>query len=449
MKFFLFFIFIYSVSSYSKNPKNIFLFIGDGMGMSHIALTEKFVEDYIDKNGLVFTKFPVVGLSKTYAYNKFITDSAAAGTAIATGVKTNFNSIAISPSGENLISVAKIAKNKAKKVAIISKTNLNDATPSVFYANQNKRHELLSIAKQISSSSFDFIAGGGFLDDYDNLALSSLLENNYKYTYTKEDFNKLTSSDKKIYARCPRLEDQSACMFSIDYKEEDISLSEFTKKGIELLDNKNGFFMMVEAGVLDWAAHANDAYTIINEIIEFDNAIKIALDFYKKNINNTLILVISDHETGGLGLGFKDTKYEIYLDKLKGQNISREEFIKVLQKLYKDKNLKLKDIMILIEQYFGISEESLSKKDLKDLNNALRQSIVDSKKTKKNKYNEDVFAAKFIEIFNNKAGISWTTTSHTAVPTPIFAIGVGSSKFDSYVDNTDIGKILIKFVKGK
>jgi len=446
-KYFALLVFIFSISSYAKNPKNIFLFIGDGMGIAHLALTERYLEEFVDKEGLAFTKFPVAGFSKTYAHNKYITDSAAAGTAIATGFKTNFNTVAISVEGENLTSMAKHAKNKGKKVGIISNTNLNDATPSAFYANQNKRHELLSIAKQISKSNFDFFAGGGFLDDEDDIAIKSLIKNNYKYTYTIEDFNKLNETDQKIYARCPNLENQSACMFSIDYKDSDIKLSEFTHKAVKLLANKKGFFIMVEAGVLDWAAHANDAYTVIHEIIEFNNAIKVALDFYRKNPKDTLIVVVSDHETGGLSLGFKDTKYEMYLDRLRTQKISREEFIKVLQNLYKEKNPKFKDVLPLLEQYFGLNKNSFNKKELKDLDLALKQSVKDSRKPKKNKYNEDVFAAKLIEIFNNRAGLAWATTSHTAVPTPIFAIGVGADKFGSYLDNTDIGKILIDYIK--
>lgn len=453
-KLFFLILFLFINNSYAKNPKYIFYFIGDGMGISHIALTEAYLNKTqnleMGNRVLSFTSFPVFGLAKTYCSNRFITDSAAAGTALATGNKTNVGAISMNPSGEKLTSFAKIAKTKGKKIGIITTTNINDATPSVFYANQKRRSMLFEIAKEMSESDFDYFAGGGFKNDENNLALNMLKDRGYKITNNREDFLKLSKKDGKIYARCPRLDEQDACMFSIDQNGSDINLSEFVEKGIQVLNNKKGFFIMAEGGKIDWAAHANDAFTVINEVVDFSDAVAKAVEFYNKHPKDTLIVVTSDHETGGLGLGYYDTKYESYFQKLKNQKISKDEFLKLYAKLKTQKKAKLTfDIALsLVKDSFGIGSEELylSKEDLQKLKQSFNLSYRLSKTNKKSDYNEDLFVSEAVKLLNNKAGIGWTTGSHTGTPVAVFAIGVGSKHFDSYIDNTDIANGLIKLL---
>lgn len=123
-------------------------------------------------------------------------------------------------------------------------------------------------------------------------------------------------------------------------------ISDFTKKAIELLDNDKGFFIMVEGGKIDWMCHANDAATVMAEVADFDNAVKVALEFARKNPRDTLVVVTGDHETGGLTMGFAGTAYNSYIDRLNAQKCSREAFNSASKRLAGGgKDIKFEDVM--------------------------------------------------------------------------------------------------------
>ena len=305
-KLFLLFLAVLSLSSFASDQKAkyVFLFIGDGMGFSEVNATEAYLaakEGKIGINKLSFTQFPSLGFATTYAQDRYVTDSAAAGTALATGNKTSVETIAMDAERKHsLKSIAEMAKAEGLKVGVITTANMNDATPAVFYAHQPIRSMHKEIADEMVKSDFDFFGGGGLKKAN---VTDELKKHGYKLVNSKKGLESLKKDTEKVYATCPSLDADMGCNYEIDKKKNDTSLADFTKKATELLDNPKGFFMMIEGGKIDWANHSNDAATAIKDVLAFDTAIKSAIDFYNKHPKETLIVVTSDHETGGFAQG--------------------------------------------------------------------------------------------------------------------------------------------------
>ncbi|CAM2757580.1 alkaline phosphatase [Hathewaya histolytica] len=265
------------------NPKYVFLFIGDGNAMPQINAAENYLSAKdgngnkpnaykIKENKLSFTRFPVMGMTTTYAADTFITDSASAGTAISTGNKTDDGVISMgSDRKTSYKTIAEIVRESGKKVGIVSSVSIDHATPAVFYAHNKTRKNYYEIAMNMPRSDFNYFAGGGLKEPIGkNKDKPHVHEEakklGYKIVKTKEDFNKLSNKEEKIIAESPVLDEEQALPYEVDNSKDGITLKEFTKKGIEVLNNEKGFFMMVEGGKIDWACHANDATTSIKDI---------------------------------------------------------------------------------------------------------------------------------------------------------------------------------------
>lgn len=452
----------------TKAPKYIFMFIGDGMGILQSTATERYLGSIAGENGiskLNMSEFPVHGLYTTYAEDRFITGSAAGGTALATGKKTSIGTISMDPSKEKPYkTVAEIAKEKGMKVGIVSSVSIDHATPASFYAHQPSRNMYYNISATIAKSNFDYFAGGGVKspdgDDYtkDTTVVNSIQlakDAGYKYVNTIEGFNQLKSGDDKIFAVNPRFAGGTSIPYVLDQTDEDITLVEFTKKGIELLDNPNGFFMMVEGGKIDWACHGNDAAASINEVLQFDEAVGEAVKFYNQHPDETLIIVCGDHETGGLSIGFSGAHYNSDIKLLKNQKTSSEAFT-ALVKQYKaeTKKPKLSDIMNMIEENFGLGNKEkgleLTEFEKTQIKEAFKKSVATEVEKDDQYYllygSYEPITITACHILAQKAGISWTTYSHTATPIPARAMGVGADLYKGYFDNTDVSNNIIKLL---
>lgn len=474
-----------------KSPKYVFLFIGDGMAMPQIDATEIYLgkkkdskEPSIDK--LTFTQFQYQGMNTTYAADTFITDSASAGTAIATGNKTNDGVINMDPSKTNKYeAISEMAKDKGMKVGIVSSVSIDHATPASFYAHNASRNNYYDIAKELAGSDFDYFGGGGFLqptgkekDKEDVVDIAK--KNGFKYVNDKNSFDATTKGENKVIAVSPKLDGSSALPYAIDNNKDAISLADFTKKGIELLDNDKGFFMMVEGGKVDWACHANDAAASIQETIAFNESVNQAVEFYNNHKDETLIVVTADHETGGFTIGFNGTGYQTFFEKLQNVNSSFDEVAKEVKDYKKSvatpENAKFEDALKIVTENYGLTEMDtnqytelaviakgkddaakqasekiatvLSPKDISDLRQAFNYTMMDEKERAKDDTavslygNYDPFTVTATHILNAKAGIGFTSYAHTGVPVPIYARGVGGELFTGYFDNTDIFKKL-------
>lgn len=397
---------VYSQSA----PKYIFLFIGDGMGLNQVFLTEKYLSEEKGDPLVFLNNNWTFGLTKTDCKDSFkITDSGAAGTAIACGEKTKYGYIGNDKNNQPLQSIAAALYKKKFKIGIITSVSLNHATPAGFYAHQPTRKNYDFITKDLINSKYDFFAGGGFR--MGNADPTKKIYNSFNEIITELTSNKVNvilnfSAIKNEKISLPALivdttilnlqknwknsviDECYAFPYAIDYPEYKEMLANYTASAIQNLTNDNGFFIMVEGGKIDWACHDNDAATAIHEISSFNMAINKAVEFYLKNPKNTLIIVTSDHETGGMTLG-------------KGYNESSSN-----------------------KNYYALYPQILAKQ---------KKSRLFSDSTFITKYNED-------------AQIGWTTSDHTASPVGIWTIGKGSEKFVGIFENAEIKKKILELV---
>jgi len=410
-----------------KPPKYIFLFIGDGMGINQAFITNKYLQT-LGKEELVFTQFPYFALTTTYCLDTTkVTDSAAAGTAIATGKKTQFGVIGMNTAtGEKYTSIAEIAKSNDWKVGLISTVGINHATPAAFYGNQVSRGMYIEIADQMKETDFDLFAGGGIITHEDtsefNRIIADLKNTGYQIISEKVNLtNKTKYADKLYYSVFDLLGEDEDYPFAMDYVGDEPTLAHFTEFGIKHLENKKGFFMMVEGGKIDWACHGNEGVAAINEVIAFNDAIKKAIEFYYEHPEETLIIVTADHETGGMSFGNDYLHYDVDYKLLANQKISVQKLINLLT------NSDTNDYSDLISENLGFNIES---------------SYFENK-------TPEVIALSLVDSLNTVAGIGWTTGSHTGTPVGTYSIGVGSEQFNGIIDNTDIVKKILEITNLK
>jgi alkaline phosphatase len=467
-----------------KTPKYIFYFIGDGMSSPQINVTEAALNDpefslkstsNVGIGELNLRKLTVTGMQTTHAEDRYITGSAASATALATGHKTTINTI--SKSGDhakNLKTMAEMAKEKGMKIGIISSVSIDHATPACFYAHNNDRGNYQEIGQDLINSGFDYFAGGSVRHNkYDDYTIADFVSDaeskGYKYVNKKADFDALNEESGKVIATLEKFytntSDGCALPYIIDLdaqtsENDKITLSDFTKKGIEVLDNEDGFFMMVEGGKIDWACHANDVVSAAHNTVEFDKAIQYAIDFYNEHPEETLIVLTGDHECGGLTLGFAATAYESAFEVLRYQKESYVEFTSKVVQWASAGDFTFDDALEEAKKSFGLGDASLNPAlALSDYEKALLKDAFErSMKGESTHEPEEVsviygyydpFTVTITHILNNKAGIDWTSYSHTGVPVPVFALGQGQYEFNGYYDNTDIGKKIIDIAKLK
>ena len=181
--------------------------------------------------------------------------------------------------------------------------NLNHATPAAFYAHQASRNSYYDIAMELTASNFDYFAGGALLDptgenEDQTDAYQVAEEAGYKVVKTQAEAESLTAEDGKSIVIAENLADSDSMSYELDVQEAEWELKDYVKKGIDVLDNDNGFFMMVEGGKIDWACHANDAGSTINDTKALSDAVEEAVNFYNEHPDDTLILVTASSKIG-------------------------------------------------------------------------------------------------------------------------------------------------------
>ena len=462
----------------AQAPKYVFLFIGDGMSYPQIQSTSDFLgalddEDYwqaqpsLDDNQgaildgpeyLNFMNFEAAGSAVTYDSNSFAPDSASTATSIATGYKTYSGSINVDETGT--ISYETIAEKlrdqKDWEIGVITSVNLNHATPAAFYAHQASRSSYYEIGLELVASDFDYFAGGGLLDptgsegDQEDLyALAA--EASYTVARTHAEAEAVDASTEKALLIDEDLADSDAMAYELDRTDDMWSLADYVEKGIEVLDNDTGFFLMCEGGKIDWACHANDAASTIHDPKALADAVQVAIDFAAEHPEETLILVTGDHETGGLTIGFAGTDYDTYLDLLESQKISFAKYDSDYVAAYKENKTSFEEVLQDIEELFGLKVQGeegdklvLTEYELEQLRAAYEKSV---NGTAASEYEQEEYvlygtyeplSVTITHIINNKSGISFTSYSHTGLPVAVLAEGAGAETFNGYYDNTQI-----------
>lgn len=383
-----------------KRAKYIFYFIGDGMGFSHVALTEAYKAQLNGKefgsDPLLFTQFPAMGMATTYSASNPITCSSAAGTALSTGSKTRNGFLGVTPDSVKLTSISYKLHNAGYKVGVATTVTIDHATPGAFYAASPDRNDYLTVALQLPKSGFEFFGGGGFqgakprkgdersAQELNSLIFSAIDSAGYSVAYGIEDFKskRASGAEKVILFQSDSAKVNEILPYALLRDSSDLTLKDVVTAAIEVLNNENGFFMMMEGGKIDWAAHSNDVANTIYETLDMDEAIAVAYEFYKAHPEETLIVVTADHETGGVALG-REKGYFF-------------------------------DLHNILEQSKNAS--------------ALGTNV------------EDYMKVTPVKEVSEESRIGWTTHSHTGGAVPVFAVGAGSEAFIGRMDNTDIPK---------
>lgn len=440
--------------------KYVFYFIGDGMGVNQVNGTEMYQAEFqkgiIGVEPLLFTQFPVGTMATTFSATNSVTDSAAAGTALATGEKTYNHAISVDVDKNPLQTVAEKAKKAGKKVGVTTSVSVDHATPASFYAHQPDRDMYYEIALDLPKANFDFYAGGGFLKPnttFDKKEAPSIFpifeQAGYTVARGYQDYkDKAAKADKMILIQ--REGANPSCLpYALDRKEGDLTLAQITESAIDFLTKgkDKGFFLMVEGGKIDWACHANDAATVFNEVKDMDDAIKVAYEFYKKHPKETLIVVTADHETGGLVLG--TGRYALNLKALQYQKNSTDVLSQHISDLRKAKGNKVtwEDMKALLAEEMGFWKQlPLSWSQERKLRDEFEKSFVKNKVVfAESMYSKsEPMAACAKEVMNEMAMVGWVSGGHSAGFVPVFAVGAGSHLFGGKIDNTEIPKRIAK-----
>lgn len=279
----------------SKRPKNVIFMIGDGMGVAQV-----FAGATANKGNLYLNNFKHVGFSRTQSANRYVTDSAAGGTALAIGHKTNNSTIGMDAEGNTVSSIIKLAKENNLATGIVVTTSILDATPAAFAAHQITREMIPEIAADFVNADLDIFIGGGIehfnnREDGRNL-LDELKAKGYQVVETLPEVVKINKGKLAGFIKESRVDNRGE------------QLKQTTAVALDILDeHKKGFFLMVEASEIDGGGHDNDMKYTVEEMLDFDKAIGKVLEFAAKD-GETLVVVTADHETGGLTLVGGDLK---------------------------------------------------------------------------------------------------------------------------------------------
>lgn len=434
-----------------KKAKYVFFFIGDGFGLSQSILTENYLDVLATDTATVhleLMKMPVSGYSTTYSANRLITCSSAAGTALAAGVKTNNGMLGVTPDTVALTSIAELLHGRGFRVGIISSVGIDHATPAAFYANSGSRSDYEGVARQLPATGFEFFGGGGLIGALTDSTIWQMVKDaGYTVSCSKDAIDAQTLAQGKLFAISSKLCKSAEIPYVIDEPSHNMHLSYFVKKVIDFFEpDAKPFFVMVEGGKIDWSCHGNDAATTIHEVIEFDKAYRYAYEFYLRHPDQTLIVMTADHETGGMGIGTDATGYKSWYDVLGEQKMSEGVFEEAIEGVATKKN-NLSGVYAALQQNFGFNGEvkrlTLSKKDSLRIENAYKRYHTDHKKSKSDDLsylngNDISLSSLAVKMMSEKAGVGWTTGSHTGVAVPVRAIGAGAERFAGFYDNTQI-----------
>ena len=424
-------------------PKTSIIFmIGDGMGPAYTS-SYRYYKDDNTSHGINATVFDsiLVGINTTYSKNSVITDSAAAATALATGVKTDNGYVGIRGAQDiQALTLLEYAKVQGYVTAMAVTSTLTHATPAAFISRGHHRDKEAEIAKdfflknQKGELKFDFLIGAG--------------EKYFSKGYT--DFNQTAKDNHvKLYRQGYHLDnireypfiafttygDYPA--FSIDEKEENrYRVSKMTEKSLALLNDKP-FFLMVEGSQIDWCGHINDMACAMAEMEDFAHSVSLAKTYVDTH-PNTLLLVTADHSTGGLAIGKKIKKD----DKSVTKATRSKSYI-----WYKKVIKKIKASSIVIAKKIRENKEmnNTSHKYTEITLNNDEYNMLKSTLAQKQKKTRQAVST----IINQHSNTGWTTHGHTAVDVETFAYGKGSEKFRGVLDNTQIAKKMFEVLGRK
>lgn len=440
--------------------KYVFYFIGDGMGVNQINVTETYLAALKGKIGyepILMSNFPVVGLVNTYSATNGVTDSAAGGTALASGHKTKNGAIGMLEDLKTPCnSIAVWAQKAGKAVGVATNVAITHATPASFYGHQPNRNMYYEMGQDLCKSNFDFFAGSDFHRPNTKEGEPTLREQAKAAGYTiltggyKEYQKKGRKADKLILFQSDEQNEKlqsDHIPYALDQDKNDLTLEQITRAGINFLmsKQKDGFFFQIEGGMIDYACHRNDIGNVINEVLDLDKAVRVAYEFYEQHPDETIIVISADHETGGLVMGCGP--YELHTDLLKYQTRSIDETKWLLNQLYKKAPKKFtraevdKQLQAILGLGAGIPVSDKQRERIDRRWKAIEQAINDGGKVS-DRINDLCETCK--HIISEAALISWASGGHSNGYVPVYAIGPGTEVFQGRINNTEIAPAMAR-----
>lgn len=438
--------------------KYVFYFIGDGMGINQVMGTEQYNKaTEMGPEVINFTQFPVRNFITTVSGNSLVTDSAAGGTALASGVKTYNSAIGVDLDGNPVTCLTEWAHAAGYGTGVITSVGINHATPASFIAHTSVRQNYEDISTQYMSAPVDFAAGAGFILD--------------RHTErTTDDFEKMTADAGITLLKGPDftgvedIEGRVLCLsgkpqqdlpYAIDRDEDDTQLSDFVKAGISYLERhfvKKGFFVMIEGGKIDWACHGNDAASAFQELTDMAYSVDLALEFLARHPKETLILITADHETGGLMIGAG--KYEAHPELLAWQKASTPVLTEMFREEFFPEDEPYKapswdDVKEFFADNLGLWDKvEISAKDESALKEVYDQTF--GKGGNRNLSSENLYSVNFkivdeaVKCLDRTAGYRFSYGSHSGSPVGLYVTGAGHEAFRQIRDNAQIAPTIAK-----
>ena len=449
----------------AKQPKYVFYFITDGTGINTVQGTEFYMaETTIGKpvrKPLLMSTFPVVGVASTYSASSGVTDSAASGTALATGVKTYNGALGVDSDTTAVYGIAEWAKTAGMAVGIGTSVSINHATPGAFFAHSSSRNDYYYIGTQAAATGFDFFGGCDFQLDSrhrDESFRDSIYQMCTEAGYvlarsTYADYEAKAADAERIIFIQDRERtmnvNQGELPYNLDAQPGELSVYDITRAEIDFLYRKSqqngnkGFFLMNEiGGMVDHACHSNDAMTAFSEVMLVDSCLQLAYDFYLQHPDETLIVLTSDHETGGLTIGNAMGGYATNMKPLASQKYSVDMVTKHLQALRATSGNRVswEDVKECLKNDFGFWD-TVEINDTREamLKQIYTMSFVGKMPNEDNLYtSHEPMASAALRMMQEIAHMGWTSPHHTAGLVPVYAIGVGAEKFMGHNDNAEI-----------
>lgn len=437
-------------------PKYVFLFLADGGGMAHMEIARQYSRQIHNEGFVIVDKIikeGSVGVMTTHAADSLSTDSAAAATALAGGCKANIGALGVCVDGTPTVSAMELARRRGMRLGLVTNATIYDASPAAFVCHVPNRRDYAAILDRYLDLEPDVILGGG---------KDQFLPKSASGSRRPDEQNMITAFEKKGYRAVGNKSELEALsrgkvlgLFSLRDmsmeldrdKASEPSVYDMTRAAIRVLhdQNPNGFFAFIESENIDTAGHLSDIASVIHDYREFDRAVGLAYEFYRKYPRETLIIVTSDHETGGLGftLALKDltsTKGENQLVGT-GEDLKKIQSIRIsLQKASQmlGRNPTPDAVDKLMNEYFrGFT-----------LAPEFREAIVKRQPVSRTLFSDPTAQALGAMIANNTQAY-WQTSAHTNQPVLVAALGVGAERFKGYYDNAEFGNTLKKLMEGK
>ncbi len=443
----------------SSEPKvkYVFYFIGDGMGVNEVIGTNLYNQANGQEN-VNFTSFPVVNFITTVSANSLVTDSSAAGTALATGTKIDNGVVGVDPNGNPTPNLTEWAHAAGFGTGVATSVGVNHATPASFVAHTASRNGYEEISLQMIDSPVDFMAGSTFLTNRGSGHDAAYFEHKadsagitiYKGPGAIQgiDFSK-----PRVLCLSAKAED--SLPYAIDRKADDTQLADFTDAGIRYLESrygKKGFFFMIEGGKIDYAGHGNDAATCFQEVNDMAQSVDLALTFLARYPKETLIVITADHETGGLMLG--SGRYEMHPERLAKQHACVDELTNLFRAQFfpTDKPFKTPSwdaVKGFFNEQLGLWGEvevnQRTEGELKEIYDRTFGKGGDRNLTEENLYSSNFrIVADVVRALDRAAGYQWSFGSHSGSPVGLYVTGACAEQFNTVKDNAEIAPLIAK-----